>query len=158
MSISDAVKAAIEAGHVKPVDAVVEITDKASPTGKGAKRSYTKLLAQDAQGMAAMCDGKINPATDKPAEGKDERTDAEKANGAADYFNYGYDLQVRQEIRQALMGTLEGPEKQIKKSFDGMLLAGYSKDEAAELVRNSPKFKGVDGLDAFVAKAVAAAA
>lgn len=155
MTLTDIVKAAIEAGHVKAEDAVVEITDKASPTGKGAKMPYTRLYALDAQGMAAICDGKIEPATEKPTEGKDERTDAQKAAGAADYFNYGYDLNVRAEIRQKLMGTLEGPEKQIKKAFDGMVLAGYSKEEAAELVKNSPKFKGVDGIDAFLAKAAA---
>lgn len=155
MTLTDMVKAAIEAGHIIVMDAEVEITDKASPTGKGTKRKYEKLLAQNAQGMAAMCDGKIVPGTDKPKEGKDERTDEQKANGACDYFNYGFDLQVRAEIRQSLMGTLEGPEKQIKRSFDGMLLADYSKEDAAEMIRNSPKFKGVDGIDAILAKLTA---
>lgn len=158
MEYTQLVKDAIEAGHIiVDNDAEVEVTDKASPTGKGATKKYARLLAQNAQGMAAMCDGKIAPSTEKPKEGKDERTDEQKANGAADFFNYGYDLNVRSEIRQALMGTLVGPEKLIKKSFDGLLTMGHSKDEAAEMIRNSPKFKGVDGLDAFIAKASAAA-
>lgn len=155
MALSELVQAAVDAGHVVAVTDEVTISDKASPTGKGAKKDYTKLIAQDAQGMAALCGGKIVPATAKAAEGKDERTDEQKAAGACDYFNYGYDLDVRAGIRQELMGTLEGPEKQIKKAFDGIVLAGYSKSDAAEMLRNSPKFKGVDGLDKLLERAAA---
>ena len=153
---SDLVKAAIEAGHIKVETKTVEISDKASPTTKGVAADYQRLYAQNAQGMAAICNGKIVPATDKPAEGKDERTDEEKAAGACDYFNYGHDLEVKAEIRQELMDTLVGPEKGIKKAYDGAVLMGYSKTEAADLVRNSPKFKGVEGLEELLKRAQAA--
>lgn len=152
---TELVNAAIAAGHVLAVTDEVTISDKASPTGKGAKKEYQKLIAQNAQGMAALCGGKIVPATAKPAEGKDERTDEQKAAGACDFFNYGYDLDVRAGIRQELMGTLEGPEKQIKKAFDGVVLMGYSKDEAKEMLKVSPKFKDVDGLEKLLDRAAA---
>jgi len=155
MTLTDMVQKAITDGHVQHVQDEVKISEKASPTGKAASKAYDKLIALDAQGMAALCGGKLVPATAKPAEGKDERTDDQKAPGACDYFNYGYDLDVRASIRQELMGSLEGPEKTIKKAFDGMVLAGYSKSEAAELVRNSPKFKGVDGLENLLTRAAA---
>lgn len=152
---NEMVQAAIKAGNVLSVQDEVKISEKASPTGKAAVKAYEKLIALNAKGMSALCGGKMVPATPKPAEGKDERTEAEKAAGACDYFNYGFDLDVRATIRQELMGSLEGPEKTIKKAFDGMVLAGYSKAEAAELVRNSPKFKGVDGLENLLNRAAA---
>lgn len=152
---NEMIEAAVKAGDVARVMDEVKISEKASPTGKAAVKAYEKLTALSARGMAALCGGKIEPATAKPAEGKDERTEAQKAAGACDYFNYGYDLDVRASIRQELMGSLEGPEKTIKKAFDGMVLAGYSKAEAAELVRNSPKFKGVDGLENLLNRAAA---
>jgi hypothetical protein len=152
---NEMVLAAVKAGDVVSVQDEVKISEKASPTGKAAVKAYEKLIAVNARGMAALCGGKIEPAKPKPAEGKDERTEQEKAAGACDFFNYGYDLDVRASIRQELMGSLEGPEKTIKKAFDGMVLAGYSKTEAADLVRNSPKFKGVEGLENLLNRAAA---
>lgn len=155
MTQNDMIEAAIKAGHVVRVEDEVTISEKASPNGKKAVKAYEKLIAMNAQGMQALCAGKMVPATPKPAEGKDERTESQKAAGACDFFNYGFDLDVRASIRQELMASLEGPEKTIKKAFDGMVLAGYSKTEAADLVRNSPKFKGVEGLENLLNRAAA---
>jgi len=151
---NEMVQKAIAAGHVVSVQDEVKISEKASPTGKAASKAYEKLSALNAQGMAALCGGKMVPATAKP-EGKDERTEDQKAAGACDYFNYGYDLDVRASIRQELMGSLEGPEKSIKKAFDAMVASGYSKQDAAEIVRNSPKFKGVEGIENLINRAAA---
>jgi hypothetical protein len=155
MTLTDMQQKAISDGHVQHVQDEVKISEKASPTGKAASKTYDKLIAVDAQGMAALCEGKLVPATPKPADGPDTRTEEEKKAGACDYFNYGYDLDVRAGIRQELLASLEGPEKTIKKAFDGMVLAGYSKTEAADLVRNSPKFKGVEGLENLLNRAAA---
>jgi len=144
--LTEMIEKAIAAGDVIRVDGMVEVSAKVSPNGKDASKAYDKLLAVNAKGMQALCNGKMAPATEKP-EGKDERTEEQKAAGACDYFNYGYDLDVRAAVRQELIASLEGPEKTIKKAFDGMLLAGYSKAEAADMLRVSPKFKGVDGLE-----------
>lgn len=127
--LSEGLRQAIADNHVIPTRAEVVITDKASPTGKGAKAFYLALSAQDAQGMAALCDGKLSPATAKP-EGEDTRTKEQAAPGACDYFNYGKDLDVRADVRSKLMSALEGPEKAIKKATDA-LVANTGMNEAA---------------------------
>jgi hypothetical protein len=147
---------AVTDGHIAATEDEVTISDKASPTGKSAKAKYMKLRALDAEGMGILCKGKMEPATDKPKEGKDERTDADKAAGACDFFNYGFDLDVRAGIRQTLMDSLMGPEKLIKKAFDGMLGAGFYKDEVVATLTNSPKFKDVDGIATLLARLAAA--
>jgi hypothetical protein len=153
--MTEMIEAAIKAGDVLLIADEVKIRAAASPNGKDASKSYDKLVALNAKGMQALCGGKMSPATDKPAEGPDNRTDAEKAAGACDYFNYGYDLDVRASVRQELIASLEGPEKTIKKAFDGMVLAGYNKQEAADLLRVSPKFKGVEGLENLLKRVAA---
>lgn len=157
-NMNEMIERAIAEKHIVVDEtATVEISDKASPTGKGAKTQYRKLVAQDAQGMAAMCGGKIVPATPKPEEGKDERTEEQKAAGACDYFNYGYDLEVRAKIRTDLMGTLEGPEKQITKLVAGLKAAGFDADAIRTTVLGSPKFQGTDGLANLIDRALKAA-
>jgi hypothetical protein len=129
------VNKAVEAGDVKAVQDKVSISEKASPTGKAAEMAYTRYVAVTARGMAALCDGKLEPAKDKPETGDDTRTDAEKAPGACDYFNYGFDLDVRATVRAKLMSTLEGPEKAIKKAIDTLVNnAGFSETDARALV------------------------
>jgi hypothetical protein len=133
--LSDALQAAIRDGHIVATRGEVVITDKASPTGKGAKSFYLQMDAQDAQGMMALCNGKLGPSTAKPAEGDDTRTDEQKAPGACDYFNYGKDLDVRAKVRAQLMSSLEGPEKAIKKAVDNLVAnAGMAEGEAREFV------------------------
>lgn len=132
--LSEALQTAITEGHVSPARGEVVITTKASPTGKGAQQFYLVLDALDARGQAVLCNGKLEPATRKP-EGEDSRTDAQKATGACDYFNYGFDLDVRSKVRAKLMGTLEGPEKAIKKAIDSLVAnAGFTEEMAREIV------------------------
>jgi hypothetical protein len=153
--MNEMIEAAIKAGDVIRMDGEVTVRAANSPNGKDAVKAYDKLVAVSAKGMAALCGGKIVPSTAKPEEGKDERTEEQKAPGACDFFNYGYDLDVRASVRQELIASLEGPEKTIKKAFDGMLLAGYSKADAAEMLRVSPKFKGVEGLENLLKRVAA---
>jgi hypothetical protein len=132
---SELIQNAVKDGSLVATSEVVVITDKSSPTGKGGKRAYLMLAAQNARGMAALCGGKLEPATAKPAEGEDNRTDEQKANGACDYFNYGFDLDVRAKTRAALMAELEGPEKSIKKAVDNLVAnAGMSEADARTFV------------------------
>ena len=150
MALSEQVVAGITEGHIVKDDGEVKISANVSPNGKETKGTYVRLLAQDAIGMAILCGGKVAPATPKPEDGKDERSAEEKAAGACDYFNYGYDLEVRAGVRADLIGTLEGPEKQIKKLFDGLVLGGWDKDEAVSMIKTQSKFKDADGLDAIL--------
>lgn len=124
------VETAITESHVRAVQDVVKISAKASPDNKDHEKAYTRYEALDARGMAALCGGKIEPSTGAPAEGKDERTDEQKANGACDYFNYGYDLDQRASVRASLMNELEGPEKAIAKAVKA-LVDGIGMSEAA---------------------------
>jgi hypothetical protein len=136
MTMTDEIKAGIEAGDIATVQDEVKVSDKASPTGKAASRPYTKLQALTAKGMALLCGGKLVPATGKPEDGvEDTRTDEQKAPGACDYFNYGYDLDVRAKERNILMSELEGPEKAIKKAVDSLVAnAGMDETEARAFV------------------------
>lgn len=133
--MTEMIQAAIDSKDVIAVTDKVTISEKASPNGKAAEKAYTRLAAQTAKGMAALCAGKIPPATAKPAEGDDTRTDADKANGACDYFNYGYDLDVRAQVRGQLMSELEGPEKSILKAVKALVEnAGFTEAAARDLV------------------------
>jgi len=126
---------AVEQGHIRTEQAAVTIRAKSSPTKKDEVQPYTAYFALTARGMSALCNGKIVPATPKPETGKDERTDADKANGATDYFNYGFDLDLRQPIRVALEDSLAGPEKAIDKSVKSLVDGGLmSESEAREFV------------------------
>lgn len=133
----------------------VSISDKASPTGKGAKKEYVRLEALTAKGMGLLTGGKFAPQTPKPAEGEDKRSDDEKRPGACDYFNYGYDLDRRAPIRQSIMSTLEGPEKAVKKAVAGLVAMGLESAELRTAIKNSPKFKDVEGIDKFIDAALA---
>jgi hypothetical protein len=152
---SEQVRQAVAEGHIKASWDEVTISDKASPTGKGQKREYLRLDAQSAQGMAAIAGGKMKPA-DPRGEGEDKRTPEQRAPGACDFFNYGYDLDVRASVRQALMGDLEGPEKAVKTAVKGFLAAEFAHDDIRSMIANSPKFKGVEGLEKMVEAALKA--
>jgi len=134
-ALPDMVKAAIAAGDVASSIDEVKIGKDKSPTGKDEVSRYVRLSAMSAKGQLALCNGKMVPSTPKPEEGEDERTEVEKADGACDYFNYGYDLNRRAEVRQALSNILQGPEKAIKKAVDGLVAnGGFTAEEAREIV------------------------
>lgn len=149
------VEQAIQNGDLRREQDDVTVSAKASPNGKEAKRAYTKYVALTATGMAALCGGKFDPMTPKPEEGEDTRTDAQKEAGACDYFNYGYDLEARATARQALMNELEGPEKQIKKAVVNLRGMDYDDETVRQQILNSPKFKGVEGIDKLITSALA---
>lgn len=139
MTQTDAQKAAIETaiteGHIVAETDEVKIAAKSSPTGKDETREYRKLVAVDIDGMIALCAGKVEAASAKPAEGDDNRTDEQKEAGVVDYFNYGYDLSIRSTERSRLAATLEGPEKAIAKAVKSLMdNAGMTEVDARELV------------------------
>lgn len=134
--LSEMVQQAITDGNVRAEIGEVKISKDASPTKTEAKQGYVKLVALNARGMAALCNGKIEPQVAKPEEGEDKRTDTEKAVGAADYFNYGYDLDVRATVRSKLVSSLEGPDKAIAKAVKSLMdNAGMSESDAMEYVK-----------------------
>jgi hypothetical protein len=145
----DDVKAAIAEGSIKLVDKTVKVSAKSlksaginADTVKAAGLSVDKdgdivfpvqvPEAQNGKGMAILCGGKIEPATAKP-EGKDDRTDAQKATGVCDVFNYAVDLDVRQDVRQNLiMAKLESPDKAIAKAVAALEALGMDRDSAVK--------------------------
>src|SRR5262245_16569979 len=90
-TLTESQAAGVRAGNILASWDSVEVTDKASPTGKGGTKPYIRLEAQNAQGLNQLFNGHINPAKPKP-EGEDTRSDDDKAKGACDYANYGCDL------------------------------------------------------------------
>lgn len=141
----------IEEGHLLPVWSEIEISDEASPTAKGVLTEYIRLYSLDVQGISILNDGKMKPQTPKPTTGDDTRTDEEKRKGACDYHDYGHDLEVKRVIRQAIMKTLEGPEKAIKVSVVGLRGMGILDSEIPAMIKASPRWAGVEGLDAIIA-------
>lgn len=127
--IPKAILDGILAGHVAHAVEEVTIKAKTSPTKKDESRKFDAFYALDAEGMMILCNGKIEPATPTPATGKDERSDAEKAYGACDHFNYGRLLNVRQVERGRLEASIEGPEKQIAKLVKQMVDGGLHENE-----------------------------
>lgn len=159
---SPEIQAGIVAGDIVADITDVDITHKAqqNPTGKNLFGFYLRLLPTTLQGQVALCAGLVRPSVvPKDEKGntipEDKRTEEQIENakpGASDWFGYGYDLERKQICRKAILNAVEGPEKAIRKSFEGMLLAGYSKADAADLVRKSPKFAGVEGLENLIAR------
>jgi hypothetical protein len=134
----------VEAKSILVVKSDVTIRAKSSPTKKDEVQPFLSYFAQNARGMSALCNGKIPPQTPKPAEGKDERSEEQKAVGACDYFNYGYDLDLRQPIRVSLEDSLAGPEKAIEKQVKSLVDGGLmTAEEATTWVIAQRKIKGL---------------
>jgi hypothetical protein len=127
----------------------VEVKAANSPTGKGGKRAYVRLTALDIRGAAAICKGVIAPAAAK------QEGQPKPQAGVCDYFNYGSDLDRKAPVRAALMTTLEGPEKAVKKMVVGLLAAEMEAAEIRALVKRTPKFANVDGIDKLLDSALA---
>jgi hypothetical protein len=127
----------------------VEVKAANSPTGKGGKRAYVRLTALDIRGASAICKGVIAPAAPKE-DGKPK-----PQAGVCDYFNYGSDLDRKAPVRAALMTTLEGPEKAVKKMVVGLLAAEMEAAEIRALVKKTPKFANVEGIDKLLDSALA---
>ena len=142
---ADQIAEAIADGRIANVGTTdVTISAKVTKT-KDESITYEKLIALTADGQAFLCGGKMEPATDAPESGKDERTDEQKAKGACDHFNYGFDLEVKRSLRSKLAELIEGPAKAIAKAAQVMLDNGMadSLDEAVAMVKASRAKKGL---------------
>jgi len=160
--LPEVVRQAIEGGHIIADVWTVEMGKKAAqnPTGKDLVSEYLRLLAQDVQGMAARENGLMRPAV-KPVDEKGNVIPKDKwtpeqviaaTPGVADFYNYGKDLDDKSEVKQRMIRLVEGPEKAIKTAYAGLIAGGFDKDEALGMLRNMPKFKGVEGLDVLLAR------
>jgi len=107
--------------------------------------TYDKHIALNDRGEAFLCGGKSEVATPAPEKGEDTRTDAEKAKGSADHFNYGFDLEVKRELRSKLAELIEGPAKAIAKAAQTMLDQGVAEtlDDAVAMVKAGRLRKGL---------------
>jgi hypothetical protein len=160
----EALKAAVASGDVAMLPKVVTVSAKVlkaegitPDTVKAAGFTLNKdgaieqpcqiPYARSAKGMSALCGGKLEPATDKPAEGKDERTDEQKAPGVCDYFNYAADLEVRGNVRSAIMSKLESPDKAIAKAVAALEGVGMPKALAVETIVNQMRASGLIPAD-----------
>jgi len=141
---ADAIRKAVAEKHIAAVQSKVTIRAKSSPTKKDESQPYIAYFANDARGMSVLCGGKIEPAMVKPEEGKDERTGAQRAPGACDYFNYGFDLDVRQPIRIMLEDSLAGPERAIEKVVKSLVDGGlFGEKDAREFVVSQRTARGL---------------
>lgn len=143
---AEQIAAAIEAGDIANVGSTdVTIKVDASKTGKDEVLPYEKLVALTLDGMVLLAGGKVEPATEAPTEGKDERTDAQKQKGACDHFNYGLDLDVKRYLRRILSNEIEGPAKIIAQTAQKLVDAGLfdSLDEAVADVKAKRAAKGL---------------
>ena len=146
---------AIVASHISHTVSSVKVGAKSSPTKKEESASYDQLVAHNAQGMAALCGGKLDTATPAPEEGDDTRSKDDKRLGAADHFNYGYDLARRAKCRSTLVTRLEGPDKAIAKAVRSLIDADMfdNEDDAREHVlarrkaRSEARAKTAEGSD-----------
>jgi hypothetical protein len=125
------------------------ITVKAKKVAKGGKRAYVRLESLNGRGMNVLAKGIID-VQPKPKEGK-------AVVSGCDCFNYGLDLMRRVPVRQALEESLAGPEKAVKKLVLGLLAGEESPEDVRAFVKNSKKFKGVEGLDKLIDAALASA-
>lgn len=107
--------------------------------------TYDKHIALNDKGEAFLCGGKTAVATPAPEKGEDTRTDADKAKGSADHFNYGFDLEVKRELRAKLAELIEGPAKAIAKSAQTLFDQGVAEtlEDAVAMVKAGRLRKGL---------------
>ena len=146
--IPPAILEGIVAGHISHDIEAVTIRAASSPTKKDESRKFDAFYALDLEGIAILSGGKLEAQTPAPESGKDERTDEQKRLGAADHFNYGRLLSVRQNERSKLESAIEGPEKQIDKTVKALIAGGMfdSEQDARSFVIG--KMKAKDALPA----------
>lgn len=101
----------VKAGDIEAVDDKITTKVKGQD-GKDVEhsRAYRKLTAKTLKGASILS----------------ERS--EKA--LLSYFNYAFDLGVRSRERNALLATLEGPEKAIDKAAKALVAAGLYAQES----------------------------
>ncbi len=117
--------------------------------GKGTVKdefvTYEKFIAANFEGQKLLSGGKEVIATSAPAKGEDTRSEADKAKGATDHYNYGFDLEVKRELRAKLAELIEGPAKAIAKAAQTMLDQGVAEtlDDAIAMVKAGRVRKGL---------------
>lgn len=129
MTYTDAVKAAIEAGHVKTTDAKVTAT----VNGTEHERPFVKLEAVNLDGALALCGGRLV----EPTEEETKAEGFQRGPSVVGEFNYALDLRQRARERAALLAAMEGPEKQYEKAAKPMFALGLFKslEDAITFVR-----------------------
>lgn len=118
---------AIQEGWIVANPEPVDVTIKAdsSPTKKDEVQPYMQLLGITWEGMVLLSGGKAEPQAPRGDDKVDSRSEAEKAKGAPDHFNYGLDLEVKRALRRGLEQEISGPAKVIERAakalFDAKL-------------------------------------
>lgn len=144
----DQISAALEAGDIAE-GGTVNVTIKAGALAgltKDEAQPYEQLLAVTFDGMVLLSGGKQEPQTPRGEDTKDSRTDAEKAKGAPDHFNYGLDLEVKRALRKDLETAISGPSKAIEKAATALFANKLfpSLDAAREHVIGMRRSAGLD--------------
>src|SRR5512141_2943644 len=120
------VRKAVEEKHVSATVSQVRRKD--------GQMDYIKLQATDADGMALICDGNLEPVFE--GEG-DEKADITDGNNVVNCFNYGADLKRRNALTQRLATLMEGPDKALEKAAENIAKAfGISIEAAREKVKS----------------------
>ncbi len=138
--IPEAMRPLVESGALEAEMKTVEVEVKGQKDK--AKRDYVRLTALTIEGGLALVGGRMTKVSAKDEDGKDVPVE-QRGNGVLDYFNYGYDLGVRSTVRNALLLTLEGPEKAIERGVKGLMAAGIDETVARGIVIEQRKLKGL---------------
>lgn len=104
-------------------DEVTTTVKLADGKTKEEKRPYLKLVAQTLKGATFLSES--------------------KSDVLLGHFNYAYDLGARNRERQALLATLEGPEKAIERGVKGMVAAGIPESVARGIIIEQRKAQGL---------------
>lgn len=129
--IPEAMRPLVGSGALEAEVKTVEVEVKGQKDK--AKRDYVRLTALTIEGGLALVGGRMTKVSAKDEDGKDVPVE-QRGNGVLDYFNYGFDLGVRSTVRNALLLTLEGPEKAIERGVKGLVAAGLAEDVARAIV------------------------
>jgi len=89
---------------------------------------YTQLKAVTLEAMTLMSENRVSLALDENGE------PATKQPSVASKWNYGNDLDAKREVRQEWEKSAAGPAKKIDKGIAALVDAGYTEEEAREIV------------------------
>lgn len=104
-------------GDIGFVTDKVETEVKADGKSRKEARPYLKLVALTLKGATFLSEA--------------------KSEVLLGHFNYAYDLGARNRERQALLASLEGPEKAIERAIKPLLAAGVPEAVARKIVTDA---------------------
>jgi hypothetical protein len=141
------IRQGIADGHIFTSPAASMIRAKSNKaTNQDEAQPFIAYLAKDALGAIILASGKEEPQTEAPEDGDDSRSEFDKQLGMVDYFNHGWYLKrYNNYVRDMLLDSIAGPEKEIAKRVKSLLEGKLAKTEAIARARVI-KYRMIEGL------------